>query len=49
MNKSLKDNRENQGKASKQVRKTVQDLKNEMEVKKKTQTKGKLDMENLGK
>ena len=27
---------------------TVQDLKNEMEVMKKTQTEGRLDMENLG-
>ena len=48
MNKSLKDTQENQDKAIKQVMETVQDLKNEMEVMKKTQTKGRLDMENLG-
>ena len=48
MNKSLKDNQENQEKAIRQVREIVQDLKNEMEVMKKTQTKGRLDMENLG-
>ena len=49
MNKSLKDIQENQEKAIKQVKETVQDLRTEMEVKKKTQTKGRLDMENLGK
>ena len=49
MNKSLKDTQENQEKAIKQVRETVQDLKNEMEVMKKTPTEGRLDMENLGK
>ena len=49
MNKSLKDNQENQEKAIKQVRETVQDLKNEMEIMKKTETEGRLDMENLGK
>ena len=52
MNKSLKDTQEkqeNQEKAIKQVRETVQDLKNEMEVMKKTQTEGRLDMGNVGK
>ena len=52
MNKSLKDTQEKQEiqeKAIKQVRETVQDLKNKMEVMKKTQTEGRLDMENLGK
>ena len=36
MNKSLKDHQKNQEKAIKQVMETVQDLKNEMEVMKKT-------------
>ena len=45
MNKSLKDTQE---KAIKQVMETVQDLKNEMEVMKKTQTKEWMDMESLG-
>ena len=49
MNKSLKDTQENQEKAIKQVMETLQDLKTEMEIMKKTQTKGWLDMENLGK
>ena len=49
MNKSLKDTLGNQEKAIKQVMETVQDLKNEIKVKKKTQTKGWLDMEYLGK
>ena len=49
MNKSLKDNQENQENAIKQVRETVQDMKNEMEVMKKIQTEGRLDTENLGK
>ena len=52
MNKPLKDTQEKQEKqekAIKQVRETVQDLKNEMEVMKKTQTKGRVEMENLGK
>ena len=50
MDKSLKDTQENHEKAIKQVRETVQDLKNEMEVMKKTQTEGRLeDMENMGK
>ena len=49
MNKSLKDIKENQEKAIKQVMETIQDLKTEMEVMKKTQTEGRLDMENLGK
>ena len=42
MNKSLKDNQENQEKAIKQVRETTQDLKNEIQVMKKTQTEGRL-------
>ena len=46
MNRSLKDTQE---KAIKQVMETVQDLKNEMEVMKKTPTEGRLDIENLGK
>ena len=49
MDKSLKDTQEKQDKAIKQVMETLQDLKNEMEVMKKTETKGRLDMENLGK
>ena len=49
MNKSLKETQEKQEKAIKQVRETIQDLKNEMKVMKKTQTEGRLDMENLGK
>ena len=49
MNKSLEDIQENQEKAIKQVMETVQDLKTEMEARKKIQTKGLLDMENLGK
>ena len=49
MNKSLKDTQEKQEKAIKQVRKTVQALKNEREGMKKTQTEGRLDIENLGK
>ena len=49
INKSLKDTQEKQEKAIKQVRETVQDLKNEMEVMKKIQTKGRLDMGNLDK
>ena len=49
MNKSLKDILGNQEKAIKQVMETVQDLKTEMEVMNKTQTKGQLDMENLSK
>ena len=49
MNKSPKDTQENQEKASKQIRETVQVLKTEMEAMKKTQTEGWLDTENLGK
>ena len=47
MNKSLKDTQENQEKqekAIKQVREAVQDLKNEIEVMKKTQTEGRMEM-----
>lgn len=46
INKSLK---ENQEKAIKQVKETDQDLKIETESIKKTQTKGTLEIENLGK
>ena len=40
---------ETKKKTIKQVIETVQDLKTEMEAMKKTQTEGRLDMENLGK
>ncbi len=49
LNKSVNDTLENQGKTIKQIMETVQDLKTEMEAKKKTQTEGRLDMENLSK
>ena len=49
MNKFLKDTLGNQKKTNKQVMETIQDLKNEINVMKKTQTKGWLDMEDLGK
>ena len=49
MRKSLIDDLENQKRARKKVRETVQDLKNKMEVMKKTQTEGKLGMKNLDK
>ena len=49
MNKFLKDTLGNQKKKNKQVMETIQDLKNEINVMKKTQTKGWLDMEDLGK
>ena len=49
MDKSPKDTQEKQEKTIKQVRETVQELKNEMEVMKKTKTEGRLGMENLGK
>ena len=49
MRKSLIDDLENQKIARKKVRETVQDLKNKMEVMKKTQTEGKLGMKNLDK
>ena len=39
----------NQEKTIKEVKETVQELKTEMEAMKKTQTKNRLDMENLGK
>ena len=45
INKTLKKNQE---KEIKQVRETFHDLKNEMEVMKKAQTEGRLDMENVG-
>ena len=40
---------ETKKKTIKQVKETVQELKTEMEAMKKTQTEGRLDMENLGK
>ena len=46
INKSLKENQEN---TSKQVKETVQDLKTKIDVIKKTQTEGILDIENVGK
>ena len=49
MRKSLIDNLENQETARKNIRETVQDLKNEMEVMKKTQIEGRLGMKTLGK
>ena len=49
MSKSLKNTHKNQDKAIKQVMETVQHLKEEMEVIKKTQTEGRLEMENRGK
>ena len=49
MNKSLIDTHGNQEKTIKRIMETVQDLKTEMEAMKKTQTMGRLDMENLGK
>lgn len=49
MNKSLKEIQENTIKLVKEMNKTVQDLKREIEAIMKTQTKGILEMENLGK
>ena len=49
MSKYMNDILGNQEKTIKQVMETVQELKTEMEAMKKTQTKGQLDMENLGK
>ena len=49
INKSLKDTLGNQEKTIKQIMETVQELKTEMEAMKKTQTEGRLNMENLGK
>ena len=49
MCKSVNDILGNQEKIIKQIMETVQDLKTEMEVIKKIQPKGWLDMENLGK
>ena len=48
MKKYVNDTLGNQEKTIKQVMKTVQELKTEMEAKKKTQTESRLDMENLG-
>ncbi|KAK7831163.1 hypothetical protein U0070_020383 [Myodes glareolus] len=49
MSKFVNDTLGNQEKAIKQVMESVQELKTEMEAMKKTQTEGRLDMENLGK
>ena len=49
MSKSVNDTLGNQEKTIKQVMETVQELKTEIEAMKKTQNKGRLDMENLGK
>ena len=49
MSKSINEMLGNQEKTIKQVMETVQDLKTEVEAMMKTQTKGQLDMENLGK
>ena len=49
MNKSLKEIQENTIKQVKEMNKTVQDLKMEIEAIKKTQTEEILEMENLGK
>ena len=49
MSKSVNDTLGNQEKAIKQVMKTVQELKTEMESMKKTKNEGRLDKENLGK
>jgi hypothetical protein len=47
-NKSLKDIQENTNKQVKEVSKTVQDMKMKIDAKKKAQTEGILEMENLG-
>ena len=49
MSKSVNDTLGNQEKSIKQVMETVQELKTEMDAMKKTQTKNRLDMENLDK
>lgn len=49
MNKSLKEIQENTNKQFKEMNKTVQDLKMEMEAIKKIETEGILEMKNLGK
>ena len=49
MSKFVNDTLGNQEKTIKQVMETVQDLKTEMESMKKSQTEGRLDIENLGK
>ena len=49
MSKSVNEILGNQEKTIKQVMETAQELKTEMEAMKKTQTKGRLAMENLGK
>ena len=49
MSNSVNDTLGNQEKTIKQVMETVQDLKTEMESMKKSQTQGRLAMENLGK
>ena len=49
MSKSIKDTLGNQEKTIKQIMEIVQDMKTEMEARRKTQTENRLDMENLGK
>jgi len=49
INKSLKEIQENTIRQVKEISKTVQDLKVEIETIKRTQTEGILEMENLGK
>ena len=49
MSKSINETLGNQEKTIKQLMETVQELKTEMEAMKKTQTKGRPDMENRGK
>ena len=49
MSKFVNDTLGNQEKAIKQVMESVQELKTEMEAVRKTQSEGRLDMENLGK
>ena len=49
INKFLKESKESQDKTIKEVKGMVQDLKAEIEAIKKTQIKGILEMENLGK
>ena len=49
MSKFINDTQGNQEKTIKKVMETVQDLKTEKESMKKSQTEGRLDMENIGK
>jgi len=48
MNKSLKESYENTSVQWKEITKTMQDMKMEIESTKKTQTEGNLEMKNLG-